>query len=82
VNVELKILDPRLPGWGFPNRGSRLAAGLDLHACLDGPLVLTASCETNSIEYIFAPSRPDAGLSPDKFKAATKPSDLSCVCCG
>jgi len=40
VKVELKILDPRLPGWGFPSRGSRLAAGLDLHACLDGPLVL------------------------------------------
>jgi dUTP pyrophosphatase len=40
VQVELIILDPRLPGWGFPSRGSRLAAGLDLHACLDGPLVL------------------------------------------
>ena len=40
MKVELKILDPRLPGWGFPSRGSRLAAGLDLHACLDGPLVL------------------------------------------
>jgi dUTP pyrophosphatase len=40
VKVELKILDPRLPGWGFPSRGSRLAAGLDLHACLDTPIVL------------------------------------------
>jgi dUTP pyrophosphatase len=40
VKIELKILDPRLPGWGFPSRGSRLAAGLDLHACVDGPLVL------------------------------------------
>ena len=40
MNIELKILDPRLPGWGFPGRGSRLAAGLDLHACLDRPLVL------------------------------------------
>ena len=40
MKVELKILDPRLPGWGFPSRGSHLAAGLDLHACLDGPLVL------------------------------------------
>jgi dUTP pyrophosphatase len=40
VKVELKILDPRLPGWGFPSRGSHLAAGLDLHACLDGALVL------------------------------------------
>jgi dUTP pyrophosphatase len=40
VKIELKILDPRLPSWGFPKRGSKLAAGLDLHACLDGPLVL------------------------------------------
>jgi dUTP pyrophosphatase len=38
--VELKILDPRLPGWGFPHYGSDLAAGLDLHACLDAPLLL------------------------------------------
>lgn len=38
--VALKILDPRLPGWGFPHYGSDLAAGLDLHACLDEPLLL------------------------------------------
>jgi dUTP pyrophosphatase len=38
--VELKILDPRLPGWGFPRYGSERAAGLDLHACIDGPLLL------------------------------------------
>ena len=36
--VALKILDPRLPGWGFPHYGSSLAAGLDLHACIDEPL--------------------------------------------
>ena len=40
LKVELKILDPRLPGWGFPRCGSALAAGLDLHACIDAPLVL------------------------------------------
>ena len=40
MKVELKILDPRLPGWGFPSWGSKLAAGLDLHACIDRPLVL------------------------------------------
>jgi dUTP pyrophosphatase len=38
--VELKILDARLPGWGFPHYGSKRAAGLDLHACLDAPLLL------------------------------------------
>lgn len=40
LGVALKILDPRLPGWGFPHYGSDLAAGLDLHACLDEPLLL------------------------------------------
>lgn len=38
--VDLRILDPRLAGWGFPSRGSALAAGIDLHACLAEPLVL------------------------------------------
>ena len=40
MRVELKILDPRLPGWGFPSWGSSLAAGLDPHACVDRPLVI------------------------------------------
>ncbi len=40
LTVALKILDPRLPGWGFPHYGSRLAAGLDLHACIGEPLLL------------------------------------------
>jgi dUTP pyrophosphatase len=40
LDVALKILDPRLEGWGFPHYGSSLAAGLDLHACIDAPLVL------------------------------------------
>lgn len=38
--VGLRLLDPRLPGWGFPRWGSSGAAGLDLHACLDAPLEL------------------------------------------
>lgn len=38
--VGLRLLDPRLPGWGFPRWGSAAAAGLDLHACLDAPLTL------------------------------------------
>src|SRR5438105_4178075 len=40
LKVELKILDPRLAGWGFPHYGSSLAAGLDLHACIEAPLLL------------------------------------------
>jgi dUTP pyrophosphatase len=40
LKIELKILDPRLSAWGFPRYGSELAAGLDLHACLDAPLAV------------------------------------------
>ena len=40
LKIELQILDPRLPGWGFPHWGSPLAAGLDLHACIDEPIRL------------------------------------------
>jgi dUTP pyrophosphatase len=40
MKIEMKILDPRLSGWGFPSWGSVMAAGLDLHACLDAPLIL------------------------------------------
>jgi dUTP pyrophosphatase len=42
LKVELKVLDQRLLGWGFPHYGSSLAAGLDLHACLDAPLRVEA----------------------------------------
>ena len=38
--VEIRLLDGRLSGWGFPRWGSAPAAGLDLHACLDAPLAL------------------------------------------
>ena len=37
---ELKILDPRLLEWGLPAYQSDLAAGIDLHACLDEPLYI------------------------------------------
>ena len=39
-DVDVKLLDLRLPGWGFPHWGSDMAAGLDLFACLDRPLTL------------------------------------------
>ncbi|KAB1072116.1 dUTP diphosphatase [Methylobacterium planeticum] len=40
LDVAIRLLDGRLPGWGFPRWGSDAAAGLDLHACLDAPLEL------------------------------------------
>ena len=54
LTVELKILDPRLPGWGFPHYGSDLAAGLDLHACIDAPLLLQPQAPAVLISAGFA----------------------------
>lgn len=38
--IELRIVDERLRQWGLPRYETELAAGLDVRACLDGPLVL------------------------------------------
>jgi dUTP pyrophosphatase len=54
MKVELRILDPRLPGWGFPHWGSELAAGLDLHACIDEPLVVQPQASAILISAGFA----------------------------
>jgi dUTP pyrophosphatase len=40
MRVQVRVLDARVAAWGFPHYGSAASAGLDLHACLDGPLVL------------------------------------------
>ena len=54
LKVALKILDARLPGWGFPHYGSPLAAGLDLHACLDTPLLVRPQAPAALISAGFA----------------------------
>ncbi len=38
--MEIRILDSRLHEWGLPRYQSDMAAAIDLHACLDAPLVL------------------------------------------
>jgi dUTP pyrophosphatase len=40
MDIDVKLLDPRLRDWGFPAYGSAMAAGLDLFACLEAPLLL------------------------------------------
>lgn len=40
MEIEVKILDQRVVEWGFPKYGSKLAAGLDLYACVNEPVVL------------------------------------------
>ena len=38
IPMEIKILDPRLHGWGLPRYQSDMAAAIDLHACLDAAI--------------------------------------------
>ncbi|MBE7245789.1 MAG: dUTP diphosphatase [Actinomycetospora chiangmaiensis] len=52
--VGLRLLDDRLAGWGFPRWGSAAAAGLDLHACLDAPLVLAPDAPATLIPAGFS----------------------------
>ena len=54
MKIELNILDPRLPRWGFPSWGSSLAAGLDLHACIELPLLLMPQMPAVLISAGFA----------------------------
>ncbi|AWN53447.1 dUTP diphosphatase [Methylobacterium sp. 17Sr1-1] len=54
LDVAIRILDPRLTEWGFPRWGSALAAGLDLHACLDAPMMLEPQAPPALIPAGFA----------------------------
>ena len=38
------VLDPRLHEWGLPTYQSAMAAAIDLHACLDAPLIHRTRC--------------------------------------
>jgi dUTP pyrophosphatase len=40
LEVELKVLDPRLHEWGLPQYHSDMAAGIDLRACIDAPIAI------------------------------------------
>ena len=51
--IALRVLDPRLREWGFPHYGSDLSAGLDLHACLDGPVALAAGAPATLVPAGF-----------------------------
>ena len=43
MKIDLRILDPRINAeFGLPRYGTDGAAGLDLSACIDGPMTLQA----------------------------------------
>lgn len=60
LDVAIRLLDSRLTDWGFPRWGSALAAGLDLHACLDAPATLAPQSPPVLIPAGFALSIGDA----------------------
>lgn len=61
--VEVKLLDPRLTEWGLPRYQSAQAAAIDLHACLDAPLVLAPGAKPALISAGFSLYLGDPGIA-------------------
>ena len=71
LDVGVRLLDGRLPGWGFPRWGSEAAAGLDLHACLDAPLDLAVTAAAGVLPYVANEAlKASRGASPSLAGAA------------
>jgi dUTP pyrophosphatase len=75
-SVEIKVLDPRLNEWGLPAYQSDMAAAIDLHACIDGPLTIEAGTPAQLVPagiavhmgnpYMAATIAPRSGLGHKK----------------
>ena len=63
MRVELKVLDPRLHGWGLPQVQSAMAAGVDIHACLDAPLAVEPGAPAVLVPAGFAIHIADPGVA-------------------
>ena len=63
ADVELVILDERLREWGVPTYQSALAAAVDLHACLDAPLLVAAGDPAILVPAGFAIHMASANLA-------------------
>jgi len=63
AQVEIRILDPRLQAWGLPRYQTEMAAAVDLHACLDAPLVLEAGSPAQLVPSGIAVHLADAHLA-------------------
>ena len=61
--VELRILDPRLREWGMPAYQSEMAAAIDLHACIDAPVLLHPASAPVLISSGIAMHIADPGLA-------------------
>ena len=62
-DIEITVLDPRLHGWGLPQRQSGMAAAIDLHACLDAPLRLLPGSAAALVPAGFAMHIADPGIA-------------------
>ena len=62
-DIEITVLDPRLHGWGLPQRQSGMAAAIDLHACLDAPLRLAPGSAAVLVPAGFALHIADPGVA-------------------
>ena len=63
MRVELVVLDPRLHQWGLPRYQSAMAAAIDLHACLDAPLLLAPGAAPALVPAGFALHLADPNLA-------------------
>jgi dUTP pyrophosphatase len=61
--VEMKVLDNRLREWGLPHYQTDMAAAVDLHACIDGPLELLAGAPPALVPSGIAVHMADPGLA-------------------
>ncbi|MCP5934360.1 dUTP diphosphatase, partial [Klebsiella pneumoniae] len=61
--VEIRVLDARLQQWGLPRYQSDMAAAIDLHACIDAPLVLAPGTPAQLVPAGIAVSMNDARLA-------------------
>jgi dUTP pyrophosphatase len=62
-DVEVKILDARLHGWGLPRYQSDAAAAIDLHACLDTAVTIHPNTAPLLISAGFAVHMADPHLA-------------------
>jgi dUTP pyrophosphatase len=63
VRIAVKILDDRLQTWGLPTYQSDMAAGIDLHACIEAPLSLAPQSPAQLISAGIALHIGDAAVA-------------------
>ena len=61
--VEIKILDPRLQQWGLPRYQTEMAGAVDLHACLEKPILVGAQEAPVLVPSGFAMLMGDPGMA-------------------